>query len=304
MKTKKTHTLPENFWKIASSVLLVVTIFLLFFDVSFAPKFQWNEDVGIGNSQTQTIATSEKTLSLDKDLELSAEWGDLGVRMIESGIIDIDQFEALYETRGGLSDEQKALLYNDDNGNLTINSENAGYLLNLFWALGLANQSSVLDVGTIQDYDDAGRFASTGGWRLAQSGTMDHFSQHSLVKLSPKQQALVEEVAMNIYRPCCNNSTYFPDCNHGMAMLGFLQLIASQGASEEEMYQQALQVNTYWFPSNYLNIAQYFQEQGIEWKDVDPKEILSASYSSSSGYSEILSSIQPNSTGGGGGCSA
>ena len=30
------------------------------------------------------------------------------------------------------------------------------------------------------------------------------------------------KIAKGIYRPCCNNSTYFPDCNHGMAMLGLL----------------------------------------------------------------------------------
>jgi hypothetical protein len=47
-----------------------------------------------------------------------------------------------------------------------------------------------------------------------------------LIPLTAEQQALVEEVAAEIYRPCCNNSTLFPDCNHGMAMLGFLELLA------------------------------------------------------------------------------
>lgn len=31
---------------------------------------------------------------------------------------------------------------------------------------------------------------------------------------------------------CCGNSTYFPDCNHGAAMLGFIELAVSQGLVE------------------------------------------------------------------------
>lgn len=44
----------------------------------------------------------------------------------------------------------------------------------------------------------------------------------------------VEEVAAAVYRPCCNNHTPFPGCNHGMAMLGLLELMAPQRASADE----------------------------------------------------------------------
>ena len=43
-----------------------------------------------------------------------------------------------------------------------------------------------------------------------------------------KTTKIVEEIAGNIYRPCCGNSTAFPDCNHGMAMLGLIELMVSQ----------------------------------------------------------------------------
>ncbi len=140
-------------------------------------------------------------------------------------------------------------------------------------------------------YGDAGNFASTAGWTLARGNAMDHYGKHSFVDLTPEGQATVERVSKNIFRPCCDNSTYFPDCNHGMAMLGLLELMASQGVSEEEMYRAALKVNAYWFPDTYLTIAQYLNAKGIDWQEANPKEILGAGFSSISGYRRILESV-------------
>jgi hypothetical protein len=97
-------------------------------------------------------------------------------------------------------------------------------------------------------YGGAAVFASTGGWSLARGSAMDHYSRHRLVELEPAQQQLVESTSKNIYRPCCANPAYFPDCNHGLAMLALLELMASEGASEAEMYAVAEEVNGYWFP--------------------------------------------------------
>ncbi|KKR78670.1 MAG: hypothetical protein UU22_C0016G0010 [Parcubacteria group bacterium GW2011_GWA2_40_8] len=132
---------------------------------------------------------------------------------------------------------------------------------------------------------------------------MDHYSAYLFISLTPDQQALVERVSQNIYRPCCGNSTYFPDCNHGMAMLGLLELMAAQGVSEQDMYKVALQVNSFWFPDTYLTIAQYFDSKGINWNQVDPRAVLGANYSSSSGYQQIQSQVvAPAQKNGGGGC--
>lgn len=110
-------------------------------------------------------------------------------------------------------------------------------------------------------------------------------------------------MSKNIYRPCCNNSTYFPDCNHGMAMLGLLELMASQGVSEEDMWGAALAANAYWFPDQYLTIATYMKNKGIEWEDVNPKEILGYNFSSASGYKNIASQVVvPRQHEGGSGC--
>ena len=226
---------------------------------------------------------------------LPVRWGDLGAQMISAGVIDRQKFEEVYASRGGLSEGEKSLLYSEDNGDLMVTSDNAGYVLNLLWALGMGNKNEVLENGPMTDsrYGGAENFASTGGWTLAMGDTMNHYSRHPFVVLTKEQQLLVERVSKNIYRPCCNNATYFPDCNHGMAMLGLLELMASQGVSEEEMYRVALQVNAYWFPENYMTIAKFLAARGVAWESADPKEILGANYSSGSGYREILSQTTP-----------
>jgi len=187
----------------------------------------------------------------------SLKWKNLGLQMVEAGVIDADKFESLYSQRGGLSEADKKLLYGKDNGELVITEENSGMMLNMLWAFGLANKNPILEMGPMMDerYGGAENFASTGGWTLAKGNAMDHYSMHEFVKLSPDQQGLVEKVSKGIFRPCCKNSTYFPDCNHGMAMLGLMELMAARGASEGEMNKKALEVNQLWFPELQKNVT-------------------------------------------------
>ena len=236
---------------------------------------------------------------------LPAKWGDLGAKMASVGVIDKSKLEELYDSRGGLNDEERKLMEGLDNGYLKITPENSGFVLNLLWALGLGNKNEILDNGPMTDkkYGGAGGFASTGGWTLADGGAMNHYSKHRFIVLTPEQQILVERVSKGIYRPCCGNSVYFPDCNHGMAMLGLLELMASQGVSEEEMYKAALALNSYWFPDTYLTIAKDLKAQGKDWSAVAPKEILGYNYSSGPGYQKLLEKIKnPEIKSGGGGC--
>lgn len=62
----------------------------------------------------------------------------------------------------------------------------------------------------------------------------------------------------HIFRPCCGNSTAFPDCNRGMAVLGLLELLLSQGATEDELYEAARVFNAYAFSETYITLAAYF----------------------------------------------
>ena len=228
-------------------------------------------------------------------VELPITWGDLGKQMIMAGVIDQKKFDALYNDRGGLSADMRKMAYEEGNGKMIITAENSGTILNLLWALGLGNKNDILDKGEMQkkEYGGAGKFASTGGWTLAIGNAMDHYSKHRFIRLTTAQQALVEKVSQGVFRPCCNNSTHFPDCNHGMAMLALLELMASQGVSESEMYQAALAVNSYWFPDTYLTIASFFKKQGTDWNKVNPPVVLSAQYSSSQGYQRLLTEVTP-----------
>lgn len=257
-----------------------------------------------GNETASDLTELQAKVLPEEGIGLPVEWGDLGKQMVDNGVIDKDQFEALYIQRGGLTEEEKQLLYGAGNGELKMTPQNANYLLNLFWAFGLANKNPILEQGpmTNPDYGGAAVFASTGGWTLARGNAMDHYSRYSMVNLTEDEQALVEKVSQSIYRPCCNNPVYFPDCNHGMAMLGLLELMAAQDVSEEEMYQVALQVNAYWFPDTYLTIAKYLEMKGVNWERTDPKGILGAEFSSASGFNKVLAEVEPVPVGGGGGC--
>lgn len=227
-------------------------------------------------------------------IELPVTWGNLGAQMVVSGVIDRPQLEALYAERGGLTAQEKELLGGRSNGALKVNHDNAGLILNLLWAAGLSNKNQILENGLMSDprYGDPSGFASTGGWTIAKGNVMDHYSAHSFITLTNEQQQMVERVSKNIYRPCCDNATYFPDCNHGMAMLGLLELLASQGVSEEEMYRTALIMNSYWFPEQYATIARYFASKGQILSTINPKEILGSEYSSASGF-RLIATLVP-----------
>ena len=252
----------------------------------------------------KALAKLEQTITPNQGITLPAIWGDLGKRLVENGVIDQKKFDDLYAQRGGLDEKTGNLLTGNNNEKLVITKENANIMLNLLWALGLGNKNEILEKGEMADpqYGGADKFASTGGWTLASSNPMDHYSRHPMISLTPEQQLLVENVSKNIYRPCCGNSTHFPDCNHGMAMLGLLELMASQGISELDMYKAALAVNSYWFPDTYLNIAQYLKSKDISWNKVEAKEILGTNFSSAAGYQQILKQIQPATGGQGGSC--
>src|SRR3990167_7722804 len=288
IEPKKDYTLPAS--------ILISAIIL-------AGAWVYTTELKAGNNPQKTdieqkshsaqVSALEEAVLPSNGVILPVRWDDLGAKLVNVGAIDADKFKAIYDQRGAFTDEYKNLLFGQNDGKLKITKENSGYLLNLFWALGLASKNPILDSGEMKDprYGGAGNFASTGGWTIAKGSPMDHYSRHKFFNLTAEQQALVDKVSRGIYRPCCGNSTHFPDCNHGMAMLGLLELMASQGASEQDMWKSALIVNSYWFPDTYLTIASYMKGRGVEWKDVNPQEILGANYSSAQGYAKIAAEV-------------
>jgi hypothetical protein len=303
METHRTsRTIEDIVREYATPLSIVVAGALVVLSLNASPSNRIPNAAG-----TDQTAFQESVLPA-KGVTLPILWGDLGAQLVEVGAIDPDKMAALYQNRGGFPDEYRKMLEENADEEIIITNWNAGYLLNLFWALGLANKNPILeDASEMMNpaYGGAENFAATGGWTLAKGSPMNHYNIHQLMTLTVEQQTLVDRMSRNIFRPCCGNSTHFPDCNHGMAMLGLLELMASQGVSEQEMYKTALAVNSYWFPDTYLTIAAYMQQKGIVWKDVLPKEVLGANYSSATGFTKISSQvIQPPQGGVGGGCAA
>jgi hypothetical protein len=161
----------------------------------------------------------------------------------------------------------------------------AAYFVNLLWPLGLSNYMAGNQTSPING-DSLDNFASTGGWTLgAADKGGDYFNAFPIVPLTPQQEYLVIDLAKSTYRPCCDNSTFFQDCNHGSALLGVLQLGASQGLSKEQLYEAALAFNSFWFPDTYVKTALYFKVfKQTDWRDVDPEQIMGFDYSALSSW--------------------
>lgn len=238
---------------------------------------------------------------------VSVNWGDTGKRLVESGAIDVDKFKKLYSNEQYV--ELLTYLTDSKDKGITINRENSYFWVNTLWALGLVQKSDVLDKGIMmQEYgDNIEGLASTGGWTLGTKRAKELYSSAELIDLSADENKRVTQITEGIYRPCCNNSSAFPDCNHGMAIVGLVELMVDQGFSDTDIYKTALAFNSYWFPQTYMDLAYYFQTQeGVSWEEVDAKTILSAEYSSASGYTNIRKQIGPvpGLTSDGGSCGA
>jgi hypothetical protein len=242
---------------------------------------------------------------------VSATFGDLGPKLLSSGAIDLEKFKQTYERAGApLTNSQLKILTEGSNEKITINKDSAYFLINFLWALGLANKNPILDEGQMTKYGKGqiGSFASTGGWTIGKKPSTEIYSKSRIVKLDTDQQARVERAANGTYRPCCGNSTAFPDCNHGMAMLGLFELMASQGATTNELFEAGKYFNAFWFPQQYLDLATYFKvKEGKDFKKIDPKLIVSEKFSSGGGWSNTKKWLANNNLiekapSGGGGC--
>lgn len=231
-------------------------------------------------------------------------WGDIGRKLVEAGAINKEGFVENHRspTDGGADLD---ILEGQSSKSIAINENNSNLVLNLLWAFGLAQKSKVLDEGPMKSGDYSFMdFASTAGWTLATEKVEDIYSSQELVPLNDFQQDLVQKIAENVFRPCCDNPTSFPDCNHGMAALGLIELEVAAGLPEEQIYRDLLAFNSFWFPQTYLEAAVYFRQQGKNWNEIDPKTLLGAEYSSASGSAVISSQVKdtPGLDSGGGSC--
>lgn len=258
----------------------------------------WGRDDAKAAASRNAMAALAKQVNPPKGFRLPVKLGDLGPQLQAAGAIDYKQFAAVYEQAGHpLTDEQIKILNEGSDQPVVINRDNAHFLLNFLWAVGLANQNPILTEGAMLKYSGGqiDTFASTGGWTIGTKPVTELYASVALIKLTPEQQARVEEVAQAVYRPCCNNPTLFPDCNHGMAMLGLLELMASQEATTDEMFTAAKQVNAFWFPQQTMELAAFFKATaGKTFDQIDPRQAVDANFASSDGFRQVHTWLATN----------
>lgn len=207
-------------------------------------------------------------------------------RLVREGVLNRDKMLGLQQAKP-FRDELSAMLDGPSDDPIFLTRDNASDYVNLLWPIGLSNHMD----GNAQSPLFTPRlptFASTSGWSLGdQDQGSVYFNKFTIVALTAIQEATAITVANSTFRPCCDNATFYQDCNHGSALLGVLQLGAAQGLSEAELYREALAFNAFWFPDYYVRTALYFEVVRKQaWPDVDPKLIMSKAYSSLSGWQQ------------------
>src|SRR3989344_2620263 len=233
---------------------------------TFALALPWTKKPTPIPVQTGTVVAIDEILP--PSVNLGVSWGEVIVKMVKNGAIDKQKFLALYEGRQSDLAQVKNLLEFPNDDEIIVTKDNAGLILNLLWPLGIANKTNVLSLGPMgtQYKKEVGNFASTGGWTLGAKDGRKLFNSLNLISLTSDQESLVTEISQNIYRPCCGNRTYFPDCNHGAAMLGFIELAVASGLSKDQIYRNALALNSLWFPQTYAELGVYFRmKKGTPW---------------------------------------
>lgn len=277
-------------------VLIIDSVFLMGLAQYYLMKREVNDAIlelsKTTRSQKELVEILKQEVLPTKGYQTSLKWSNLGKLLVEAGAIDQQKFGELFVSTGNGKDELK-YLEGDWNDQIKIHEGNAHFLVNFFWALGLVNKSKVLDEGSMmKDPTQLGNFASTGGWTLGQKEAVKLYSSKEIISLTDEQQGLVKRIADNVYRPCCGNATSFPDCNHGMAALGYIEWAVYNKLSEGQIYKDLLAFNSFWFPQTYLEMAIYFDQQGTKWNKVNPQLALSADYSSAQGARKIKQSVQ------------
>ncbi len=302
------HSFKENDrpWLMRLLAAVIILIFIGWNMVKADPviaKFVENNRIlNSGDNKLNNLITSDAQNKLfdevtakvlpEKGFQSKIRLGDSVLELVENGVIDQAKFEAIYKERGGLSAELKDVLIKPSDRPILLTKENASYYVNLLWPVGLSNYMSSNKESPVNG-KSLFNFASTGGWNLGKEENGGaYFNKFKVVELTPEQEALVTRIAENTYRPCCNNSTFFQDCNHGSALMGLLQLGAAQGLAEDQLYREALAFNSFWFPQNYIQTALYFKAiENIDWEDINPKVVMDKVYSSASGAALIAQKV-------------
>lgn len=286
-------------WRLYAAGILLMPLSLIFLQPAQSSSHQVPGDAGAGVVVTDASSTdyaiyNETVAEVlpKKGFQTKIVLGKIVPTLVADGIIDMTKMQALYKGRGGIPPEIIMLLTEPSNAPLLVNADNASQIVNLLWPIGLSNKTTINEKSPIVG-KNLNNFASTGGWTLGKETNGGiYFNSYPLAPLTAEQEMRVLQIAENTYRPCCDNSTFFQDCNHGSAALALVELGVAQGLSDADIYKTLLDFNSFWFPQNYTQLGLYFKAvKHIDWKDVDPKVALSKDYSSATGNYKIQAEV-------------
>jgi rhodanese-related sulfurtransferase len=237
------------------------------------------------------LSNLDQEVTPDVGFDLPISWGDLPMKLAAAGVIDQQKFMDAVKPVG----TDAHVFTSESTDNIRITKANSQFIVDMLWAIGLAQKSFIYTDGPMgKEYKaQVGNFSSTGGWTLARGNATDYLNHYNFIPLTDAQQQKVASIAKNVYRPCCGNSTWFPDCNHGMAALAAIEMMVAAQVDEKTIYRNVLALNSYWFPQSYLTTATYFARQGTPWAKVDAKTVLGETYSSSQGSGKIANIVGP-----------
>ena len=224
-------------------------------------------------------------------VELPVAWGDIGPRLIALGVID----EAKFKQAVKLTPEQEEILTKGSDKKIVIDATNGQFIVDMLWALGLAQKSIVYEEGPMgKEYKkEAGNFASTGGWSLARGEAMQYLNRYDLIKLTPEQQKKWVKLLKTSTVRAAATQHGFPTATTAWRLLRPLNSWCLRASMKKTIYRNVLALNSYWFSDTYVTIATLFARDGIAWKDVDAKRVLGREYSSAQGAQAIMKKVGP-----------
>ncbi len=237
-----------------------------------------------GISQSRLMAL-EGSMFPEKGFTFNASWGDSVKRLVENDALNASFLnEILNQSGQPLSKAELKIMNGTYSGKISINKSDSMFILYVLWGLGINNKNPIIN-SSILSYKSPYELASTGGY--GSLGTLS-IGNLTIITLNETQQSLAASIAANVYRPCCNNPAMFPDCNHGAAQLALIELMASQGRNQTQIYNALKDFNSFYYPQQYLEAAIFFNStQGKAWNGVAAKQLLSYNFSSASGYSAL-----------------
>jgi len=269
---------------VSKKFIALALITALIFAYQLVAVFGVSAHGGVGSQNGILITDKGEKINIDDIIEqvtpkvgfeTTVKWNGIVAKMIETGVLVPDKLENILTKRYDqeMRPEWRAVLAGQD-AKLSINSENAVFMMYILWTFAKHNENEILTNSPFAKY------FTEYDIDVGQVG----YGDTPLLSFTSSQQAIIKRVSENAYRPCCGNSTAAPDCSHGYSALGLVQLMASQGFSEKEIFETFVQFNSFWFPETYIKNALYFKiTEGKDWNEVDKELVSGAQYSSLKG---------------------